>query len=507
MRITNKVMQNNSVRNINRNKELQDNLSTQIATGKKISRPSEDPVIAIRALRLRSDVTQVNQYFEKNAPDADQWLKLTESSIKTTVSVVKDMIEQCQKGASDQLQTSDRKTIIDSLKALGGEIYATGDADYAGRYIFTGYRTDVSLSFTENTNQSYEITELFRKGDLQQMPYVDMANLSELSETNFENGGAAALTEQQVTYGNYFRYRLSYDQIDPKMTPGAVAVNGTDYNITLVDETATNKEAIYADMENQPDGVFLIPSTGELILGENVYDAIMASGETDNFAITYTKTSWSKGDLRPQHYFACSTKDPDTGADISYNPDYLNKKTIDQAIQYQVGFNQHIQINTYAEQIFQHAIGRDVDEILELANQLEIAENIEYKFKKMATDTATYSEDEITAIQGDLEAAKKSVTLLKNQLQKRFSNYITRMQGYLDDTNDALTEVGNRSSRLQLISNRLSEQNTTFETLQSENEDVDLTQTAVSLSSAKVNYEAALMATGDLIQTTLLNYL
>ena len=63
MRITNKVMQNNSLMNINNNKVLQDDLNTQLATGKKITRPSDDPVVAIRALRLRTDVSQVNQYY------------------------------------------------------------------------------------------------------------------------------------------------------------------------------------------------------------------------------------------------------------------------------------------------------------------------------------------------------------------------------------------------------------------------------------------------------------
>ena len=51
MRMTNKIMQNNSLYNINNNKVLQDKLSTQMSTQKKITRPSDDPVIAIRALK------------------------------------------------------------------------------------------------------------------------------------------------------------------------------------------------------------------------------------------------------------------------------------------------------------------------------------------------------------------------------------------------------------------------------------------------------------------------
>ena len=71
MRITTKVIQNNSLRNINTNKLLQDKLSQQMSTEKKVNRPSDDPIVAIRALRLRTNVNQINQYYEKNVPDAE----------------------------------------------------------------------------------------------------------------------------------------------------------------------------------------------------------------------------------------------------------------------------------------------------------------------------------------------------------------------------------------------------------------------------------------------------
>ena len=79
MRMTNKIMRNNSAYNINQNKILQDKLTNQMTTQSKIVRPSDDPVVAIRALRLRSNVTAVTQYNDRNAKDADQWLTLTAS--------------------------------------------------------------------------------------------------------------------------------------------------------------------------------------------------------------------------------------------------------------------------------------------------------------------------------------------------------------------------------------------------------------------------------------------
>ena len=78
MRITNKIIQNNAITNINVNKVMEDTLNTQLATGKKVNRPSDDPVVAIRALRLRTNLSEVDQYYEKNVPDAESWLTITE---------------------------------------------------------------------------------------------------------------------------------------------------------------------------------------------------------------------------------------------------------------------------------------------------------------------------------------------------------------------------------------------------------------------------------------------
>ena len=88
MRITNKIMQKNNLANINTNKVYQDSLSTQMSTQKKVNRPSDDPVVAIRALRLRSSVTEITQYYSKNIPDAESWLSVTEDDLKNLSQII-----------------------------------------------------------------------------------------------------------------------------------------------------------------------------------------------------------------------------------------------------------------------------------------------------------------------------------------------------------------------------------------------------------------------------------
>ena len=94
MRMTNKIMRNNSLYNINQTKIMEDKLTNQMTNQSKIVRPSDDPVVAIRALRLRSNVTSVTQYHDKNAADADQWLTVTADALATIDSVLKNLYEQ-----------------------------------------------------------------------------------------------------------------------------------------------------------------------------------------------------------------------------------------------------------------------------------------------------------------------------------------------------------------------------------------------------------------------------
>ena len=119
MRITNKIMQRNNLSNINTNKVYQDKLSTQMSTQKKVSRPSDDPVVSIRALRLRSNVTEVTQYYSKNIPDAESWLDVTEDALKNLTEIITNMIKQCTKASNGDLKSADRQIILEQLKALG----------------------------------------------------------------------------------------------------------------------------------------------------------------------------------------------------------------------------------------------------------------------------------------------------------------------------------------------------------------------------------------------------
>lgn len=273
MRITNKIMQSNSLYNLNNNKILQDKLNTQMSTQKKITKPSDDPVIAIRALRLRSTLSEVTQFYEKNIPDAESWLEVTEGAITSITDIVEDLIDKARDGSDGKKETSDRMKIMEQMKELRNEIYATGDADYAGRSLFTGYRTGTKLRFQEATTAVYDITEKLTKESIDSIMYVDTGDLGDVNSTNYDQ---IDVDEQDITYGNIDRLRLSYKDLNGQATPGITYTDADGNPQTITPVIAASTEDAYRTMAatNNANPVtetaIFVPETGEILLSSSL---------------------------------------------------------------------------------------------------------------------------------------------------------------------------------------------------------------------------------------------
>lgn len=698
MRITNKIMQNNSLYNINNNKITENQLNTMMSTGKKITRPSDDPVIAIRALRLRSSVTQISQYYEKNAKDAESWLDVTADALSTVTAVLTDCVKQATKGANMDLTLDDLSTIVTQMGALSKEYYSTGNVDFAGRYIFTGYRTDNALSFDRTTTADYtDINDEFNAANIGTSTRV--TGMSKLSSENILNDSSETVYQSDIVEVSVGRLRLSYDTLNYKKNDGntaqlkwresllqpatsavddttkivqltfttsdgythyasipmnedtaegesfsvtndgitytvsqnsdatytitgkteteeyvfkmdengvydstgqsdnvasgitniesvqkttvtytnasgqqvqytipllpaigqtytmdleyngntAVATVNSDGTYTIVDNIVTENgdgtysknivnvtgngsihssyvettleiepeniiyttsddaeiDDFYNEINDQPTGsvAYLNAVTGEILLNEELTNKLSTLPDLINansIDVVYDKKEWSTGDIKPENLFNCTYTDEE--GTILYN-----HGTAAHDIAYDVGFAQSVVVNTTADAVFTTSVKRDVDDLDNIINELkQMNGTLKTLNEKLAVTTDEAVKEKLKI---EIEAAQKAYDSQRITLQKEFEHKITSMQKALDTANLAVTENGTRSKRLDLVSTRLMSQTTTFKTLQSDNEDIDLAETVTQLTSAQVTYEASLMATGKISQSSLINYI
>ncbi len=694
MRITNKIMQNNSLYNINNNKIAEDQLNTMMATGKKITRPSDDPVIAIRALRLRSNVTQLSQYYEKNAKDAESWLDVTADALSTMTSVLTDSVKQATKGANKDLTLDDLDIIVTQLDALAKEYYSTGNSDYAGRYIFTGYRTETPLTFEQRVSADYtDINDEFnandissssrvmgkykldsseiltkddkdivyehdieeytlgrlrlsydnlnyieRDGNTAELKYrealtqpatstlgskMDVINLTYKTPDGdnrsviipIDNSGEYLVRSEGIEYRAYTdsegNYKISATDIETNYTealfsmssegvmvtfsgnvdsaissvetkdvttvtftddskisvnlpllpavgqsykialdiPGFTATVNSDGTYKIIDNNTLNnsdgstsntiinvtgngsvsssyretlitfdassqKNIIYATtseekidemyeaLKNGDKRALFNASTGEIILGEELTQKLSTLPDiinTKSIDVIYDKKEWEIGDIRPENLFACEYTD-ENGKTILYN-----KGSAPHDIAYDVGYTQAVVVNTTADEAFTTSVMRDVEDLSKLLDDMKQLNSTIKTLQNKLTDNL--DDNTKAKINSEISAAQKAYGYLREEIQKEFEHKITSFQKALDTVNIAVTGNGTRSKRLDLVTQRLMTQTTTFKELQSENEDIDLAEAATKLTTAQVIYEASLMATGKISQSSLINYI
>jgi flagellar hook-associated protein 3 FlgL len=115
----------------------------KIASGKEINVPSDDPFRASRALQLRSELSEHRQYVD-NVTEARSWQDVTDTALTAINKYVQRARELVVRAASDTLGAEDRAAIAKEIDQLTAAIKAEGNTQYAGRYVFSGTRTDTA---------------------------------------------------------------------------------------------------------------------------------------------------------------------------------------------------------------------------------------------------------------------------------------------------------------------------------------------------------------------------
>ena len=293
MRITNNIMVNTSLSNLQKSLIALNNYSTQVETGKKIQTASENPVIASKSLRYRTRLYEIDQY-KSNVAEANSWLSSTETTLSSTYSILKKIRELAQDCASETITDSDRAQSLIEIKELRSQLAQEANTNVAGRYIFSGYKTDTKVMFNSDEEITYNLKESldFTKADV-----IDANEMGTIKGYSVK-----------FLYGNIeddsvnLTLKTSTDEIINY--PSTTATD--DYVINYV--SATDADA-YKVAESYVDGgknvhtINLIKETGEIVFNETDYKTL-----SNDIQVEYTKNKFSDGDLNPVHYLVCSEK-------------------------------------------------------------------------------------------------------------------------------------------------------------------------------------------------------
>jgi len=128
---------------INRLQELNSSLNNtqqQISTGKRVNKPSDDPVAAARILKLDQELARVETY-QRNVNLADNRLKQEESALAGSVDIIQRIRELTVQAGNGSLSANDRLSISSELKERLNQLASVANTrDASGEYIFSGFQ-------------------------------------------------------------------------------------------------------------------------------------------------------------------------------------------------------------------------------------------------------------------------------------------------------------------------------------------------------------------------------
>jgi flagellar hook-associated protein 3 FlgL len=421
MRITNNMLINNMINYIGNNLTRMDKYQSQLATGKKISVPSDDPVVAARALKLRTNVAEIEQY-QKNTKDAQSWMDTTEDSLSSIGDILQRTRELTVQASNGTNTTDDAQKISTEVKQLKEQLIQLGNSTYAGRYIFSGYKTNTKLlddtgkfaiNVSNNENIKYEIG------------IGDDININVVGGDLFNAGANAVGNSSGVTTGN--------------SPVSSFIVNAGDSLGINIDGT----------------GLFTVNLTPSTPLGYTDINALAAGLQNDI-------------NTAPAKPLGTS---PIKVTAIGGKLQFTSGTT---------GMASNIVINPATDPVTAAALG-------------------------LSTSTPVTGTD---STKGKLISDfDQLITEMDNGNTTGVGSMLSNLDADMDNVLRIRADIGARSNRIDLTSNRLDSSNLNFTKLMSSNEDVDMVDTIMNLQNEENVYKASLSGGARIIQPSLVDFL
>jgi len=127
-----------------------DQLQNQLSSGHRINRPSDDPVGIQNAMRLKSNISSVEQW-KNNADEALSYMNTTDSTLGDMTSMLQRVREITVQGANGTLAPVDRGAIADEVDQISAQLKMLANTQIGSKYIFSGTATDKELILSDGS--------------------------------------------------------------------------------------------------------------------------------------------------------------------------------------------------------------------------------------------------------------------------------------------------------------------------------------------------------------------
>nr|WP_318539349.1 flagellar hook-associated protein FlgL [Terribacillus saccharophilus] len=143
MRITQSMMSNSMLRNLSNSYSDLNKYSEQLSSGKKITKPSDDPVVATKGMGYRTEVRDVAQY-KRNLSEAQSWIDNSDSALSNATSALQRIRELSVQASNGTYDKGQRANIAEEVDQLKEQLATIANTQVNEKYIFNGSATNTA---------------------------------------------------------------------------------------------------------------------------------------------------------------------------------------------------------------------------------------------------------------------------------------------------------------------------------------------------------------------------
>ncbi|MEK4128735.1 flagellar hook-associated protein FlgL [Solibacillus sp. FSL W8-0474] len=278
MRVTQSMLSNNMLRNLSNSYSAMGKLQEQVNTGKKVNRPSDDPVTAMKGINYRAELNNVEQ-FSRNIGEAHNWLDTTDDTFDKIGSTIQRANELMVQASSDTNTADDRKKIDSELQQLRAHVQNLANTKIGDRYIFSGTKT-TTPPFNGTTYEndaamenSIEI-EVFSgiKLPINSTPIKMFKEFDEM----FEDISAAI--QGNATGAELAKHLTTIDKNMNKLLETRAGIGALQNRVELMDTRLQSQEVIATKRMSENEDIDYEKTITQMITQESIHRAALSVG-------------------------------------------------------------------------------------------------------------------------------------------------------------------------------------------------------------------------------------
>ncbi len=568
MRVTNRMLFDSYVSNMNMSLSSLMELNIQSQTQKRVNKPSDDPAGTIRILGHRDTIRSLEQYKE-NIDSAKGWLGRSDDNLRQVSEIITRAKTLAQQAATGTVSQDNREQISYEVRSLFEQLIGLANMQYEGKSLYAGHKVEEPafqqiLWLTTNDNSFYDNVGFRIDGDSQTTVMVQFYDTTGaaaagtpmlLSDANCgvrysTDGGrtftalghgavatsapnnlsitltngvqmqltapagqpvtvkATGLNDTTDSHGTWLWVRPAAQYIGDDLDAISVDKMGAGTELVTASASGTFKRNVSVRIDGYMSGSTLVPSAATMGTSDIAYSYSYDGG-----------VNWTTGNVQRQNGLASNvslsiapggllTLNSNGSNVLQFGSQYVIRAR-SANIDFQISASETVRVNEVGKDIF-GGIYQDPDAVLAAGgNRLPLStSNSGIAFYNGRNATTVLASNTAGFYSKNLfEAMGNLVGFLETNNQEgiqRCLENLTRSQSHILN---AAASVGGRENRLEVATNIIDSLELNEKERLSSVEDADLTELMTSLAQQQIVYEAVLRSSSMIMRMNLMQYL